>query len=57
LSFIYDYSKFAWIYMLYHKAEMSKYFLEFHKLVERMLGRKIIAILKVHLGPLVGFGV
>jgi hypothetical protein len=57
LSFIYDYSKFAWIYMLHHKSEMSKYFLEFHKLVERMLGRKIIAILKVHLGPLVGFGV
>jgi hypothetical protein len=44
VSFIYDYNKFVWIYLLHHKFEVSKYFLEFYKLVERMFGCKIIAI-------------
>jgi hypothetical protein len=44
VSFIDDYSKFTWIYLLYHKSEVSKYFLEFQKLIERMLDQKIIAI-------------
>jgi hypothetical protein len=34
VSFIDDYSKFTWIYLLHHKSEVSKYFLEFQKLVE-----------------------
>jgi hypothetical protein len=44
VSFIDDYSKFTWIYLLHHKSEINKYFLEFHKLVERMLDRKIIVV-------------
>jgi hypothetical protein len=44
VSFIDDYSKFTWIYLLCHKSEVSKYFLEFQQLVERMLGRKIIDV-------------
>jgi hypothetical protein len=44
VSFIDDYSKFTWIYLLCHKSEVSKYFLEFQTLAERMLGRKIISL-------------
>jgi hypothetical protein len=44
VSFINDYSKFTWIYLLRHKSEVSKYFLEFQQLVERMTGRKIITV-------------
>jgi hypothetical protein len=33
-SFIDDYSKFTWIYLLRHKFEVFKYFLEFQRLVE-----------------------
>jgi hypothetical protein len=29
VSFIDDYSKFTWIYLLRHKSKVSKYFLEF----------------------------
>jgi hypothetical protein len=29
VSFIDDYSKFTWIYLLHHKSEVSKYFVEF----------------------------
>jgi hypothetical protein len=43
-SFIDDYGKFIWIYLLHHKSEVSKYFLEIQKLVERMLDHKIIII-------------
>jgi hypothetical protein len=44
VSFIDDYSKFTWIYLLHYKSEVSKYFLEFQKLVEHHLDRKIIAV-------------
>jgi hypothetical protein len=44
VSFIDDFSKFMWIYLLRHKSEVSKYFLEFHKLVEHLLDKKIIAV-------------
>jgi transposase InsO family protein len=44
VSFIDDYNKFTWIYLLRPKLEVSKYFLEFQSLVERMLGRKIISL-------------
>jgi hypothetical protein len=44
VSFIDEYSKFTWIDLLRHKSEVSKYFLEFQKLVEQILDRKIIAI-------------
>jgi hypothetical protein len=30
--------------LLHHKSEVSKYFLEFHVLVQRLLDRKIIAV-------------
>jgi hypothetical protein len=44
VSFIDDYSKFTWIYLLHHKSEVFKYFAEFQSLVERMLNRKILAV-------------
>jgi hypothetical protein len=44
VSFIDDYSKFTWIYLLCHKSEVSKYFLKFEKLVERLLECRIIAV-------------
>jgi hypothetical protein len=44
VSFIDDYSKFTWIYLLHHKSKFSKYFFEFHKLVGRMVDRKIIVV-------------
>jgi hypothetical protein len=44
VSFIDDYSKFTWIYLMRHKSDVFCYFKEFQALVERLLGRKIIAI-------------
>jgi hypothetical protein len=44
VSFIDDYSKFIWTYLIRHKYEVSKYFFEFQKLVERMLHKKIIDV-------------
>jgi hypothetical protein len=44
VSFIDDYSKFTWIYLLRHKSEVSTYFIEFQKLVERLLNRRIITV-------------
>jgi hypothetical protein len=44
VSFIDNYSKFTWIYLLYHKSDVSKYFVEFHKHDERWLGHQILAI-------------
>jgi hypothetical protein len=44
VSFIDDYSKFTSIYLLHHKSDVSKYFLEFQTLVECMLDKKIIVV-------------
>jgi hypothetical protein len=44
VSFIDDYSKFAWIYLLCHCSEVFKFFKEFQSLVERMFNRKIVAM-------------
>jgi hypothetical protein len=44
ISFINDHSKITWIYLLRHKSEALKYFLEFHALVEHMFNHKIISI-------------
>jgi hypothetical protein len=44
ISFIDDYSKFTWIYLLRHKSKVYKYFLEFQALVERMFYRKIVSV-------------
>jgi hypothetical protein len=34
VTFIDDYSKFTWIYLLHHKSDIFKIFLEFRSLVE-----------------------
>jgi hypothetical protein len=44
VSFIDDYSKFTWIYLLRHKSEVFKFFREFQSLVERLFNRKILAM-------------
>jgi hypothetical protein len=44
VSFIDDYSKYTWIYLLNDRSEVFQKFHEFQSLVERMLGRKIIAM-------------
>jgi hypothetical protein len=44
VSFIDDYSKFTWIYLLCHKSKVSQFFLEFQQLVECMTGNKIITV-------------
>jgi hypothetical protein len=44
VSFIDDYSKFTWIYLLKFKSDVFQKFHEFQNLVERLFNRKIIAI-------------
>jgi hypothetical protein len=44
VSFIDDYSKFTWIYLLKFKSHVFQLFHEFHKLVERFFSRKIITM-------------
>ena len=44
VSFIDDYSKFTWIYLLKFKSEVFSVFQEFQKLVERQFDRKILAV-------------
>ena len=44
VSFIDDYSKFTWIYLLKHKSEVFSIFQEFHKLVERYFNGKILTV-------------
>jgi histone deacetylase 1/2 len=44
VSFIDDYSKFTWIYLLKFKSEVFEKFHEFQKLVERLFDRKILTI-------------
>jgi hypothetical protein len=44
VSFIDDYSKFTWLYLLRSKSEVVKYFLEFQRLVECRFNQKIIDV-------------
>jgi hypothetical protein len=44
VSFIDDFSKFTWIYLLKHKSEVFQKFKEFQTLVEPLFDRKILAI-------------
>ena len=44
VSFIDDFSKFTWIYLLKYKSKVFQKFHEFQSLVERMFNRKIIAV-------------
>jgi len=44
VSFIDDFSKFTWIYLLKYKSEVFQKFHEFQSLVERIFNRKIIAM-------------
>jgi len=41
VSFIDDYSKFVWVYLLRHKSEVFQRFKGFQNLVERQFGKKI----------------
>jgi histone deacetylase 1/2 len=43
VSFIDDFSKFTWIYLLKHKSKVFQRFHEFQSLVERQFNRKILA--------------
>jgi histone deacetylase 1/2 len=42
VSFIDDYSKFTWIYLLHHKSEVFQRFQDFQNLVERLFDRNIL---------------
>jgi len=44
VSFIDDYSKFTWIYLLKYKSKVFQKFHDFQQLVERQFNRKIIAV-------------
>jgi hypothetical protein len=44
VSFIDDFSKFTWIYLLKFKSEVFQKINEFQSLVERLLNRKIITV-------------
>jgi histone deacetylase 1/2 len=44
VSFIDAYSRFTWLYLLKHKSDVFKVFLQFQQHVERLLGRKIIHV-------------
>jgi hypothetical protein len=44
VSFMDDYSKFTWIYLIKYQSEVFSIFQEFQTLVERLLNKKIIGI-------------
>lgn len=44
VSFIDDFSKFTWIYLLKFKSDVFQIFREFQNLVERLFNRKIVAL-------------
>jgi histone deacetylase 1/2 len=44
VSFVDDYSRFCWIYLLKHKSDVEQVFYEFQAHVERLLNKKIRAI-------------
>ena len=44
VSFIDDYSKFTWLYLLRHKSEVFRCFHDFQNMVERQFNRQIRAV-------------
>jgi histone deacetylase 1/2 len=44
VSFVDDYSKFTWIYLLKFKSEVFQKFRDFQNLVERLFDRKILSV-------------
>jgi histone deacetylase 1/2 len=44
VSFIDDYSKFTWVYLLRHKSKVFQCFQDFQQLVERQSDQKILAM-------------
>jgi hypothetical protein len=44
VSFIDDYSKFMWLYLLHHKSEVFPFFKEFQSLVEHIFNRKVVVV-------------
>ena len=44
VSFIDDYSKFVWIYLIRYKSDVFKGFHEFQQLIEHLFNQKIVAI-------------
>jgi hypothetical protein len=44
MSFIDDFSKFIWVYLLKNKSEVFRNFHEFQTLVEQQFSKKILAI-------------
>lgn len=44
VSFIDDYSKFVWIYLIHHKSEVFRCFQDFQSLVERQFNCKIRSV-------------
>ena len=44
VSFIDDFGKFTWIYLLRHKSEVFQKFHDFQSMVERQFNKKILAI-------------
>lgn len=44
MSFIDDFSKFTWIYLIQYKSQVFEKFQEFQVMVERMFDRKILAM-------------
>jgi histone deacetylase 1/2 len=44
VSFIDDFSKFTWIYLLRHKSEVLSCFKDFQTMVERQFNHKILAV-------------
>ena len=45
MSFIDDYSRYTWIYLLKRKSDVFQVFHNFQNLVERKFGRKILSML------------
>jgi histone deacetylase 1/2 len=44
VSFIDDYSKYTWIYLLKHKSDVFRVFQDFQNLVERQFSKKILCV-------------
>jgi hypothetical protein len=44
VSFIDDFSKFIWIYLLKHKSEVFQKFHDFQNLVERLFDKRILDV-------------